>query len=126
MRLFRIGDKVVSRDKLLDAIDAILEERESGATQEEAARHAEVPPSTEIARMPLAARTSTIERLRLPVSQITYTSSSRGNWAKNIQIRLIGVSVAPGTWPWTYSAGSRTSITRAPSACRVMNVAMST
>jgi hypothetical protein len=42
MRLFRIGDKVVSRDKLLDAIDAILEDRESGATQEEAARHAGV------------------------------------------------------------------------------------
>lgn len=42
MRLFRIGDKVVSRDKLLDALDGILEDRESGATQEEAARHASV------------------------------------------------------------------------------------
>lgn len=42
MRLFRIGDKVVSRDKLLDAIDAILTDRETGATQEEAARHAGV------------------------------------------------------------------------------------
>ena len=42
MRLFRIGDKVVSRDKLLDAVDAILADRESGATQEEAARHAGV------------------------------------------------------------------------------------
>lgn len=42
MKLFRIGDKVVSRDKLLDAIDGILEDRESGATQEEAARHAGV------------------------------------------------------------------------------------
>jgi hypothetical protein len=42
VRLFRIGDKVVSRDKLLDAVDAILEDREAGATQEEAARHAGV------------------------------------------------------------------------------------
>jgi hypothetical protein len=42
MRLFRIGDKVVSREKLLDAIDAILEHREQGATQEEAARQAGV------------------------------------------------------------------------------------
>lgn len=42
MRLFRIGDKVVSRDKLLDAVDAILGDRETGATQEEAARHAGV------------------------------------------------------------------------------------
>lgn len=42
MKLFRIGDKVVSRTKLLDAVDAILEDRESGATQEEAARHAGV------------------------------------------------------------------------------------
>jgi len=42
MRLFRIGDKVVSREKLLDAVDAILEDREQGATQEEAARHAGV------------------------------------------------------------------------------------
>lgn len=38
MRLFRIGDKVVSREKLFDAIEVILEGRESGATQEEAAR----------------------------------------------------------------------------------------
>jgi hypothetical protein len=42
MRLFRIGDKVVSRTKLFDAVDAILHDRESGATQEEAARHAGV------------------------------------------------------------------------------------
>lgn len=42
MRLFRIGDKVVSRDKLLDAVEGILEDREGGATQEEAARHAHV------------------------------------------------------------------------------------
>lgn len=42
MRLFRIGDKVVSRDKLLDAIDSILEDREHGATQEEAARNSAV------------------------------------------------------------------------------------
>jgi len=38
VRLFRIGDKVVSEDKLRDAVTAILEERESGATQEDAAR----------------------------------------------------------------------------------------
>lgn len=42
MRLFRIGDKVVSRNKLVDSIDGILEHRESGATQEEAARQAGV------------------------------------------------------------------------------------
>lgn len=42
VRFYRIGDKVVSRDKLLDAVEAILEEREAGATQEEAARHANV------------------------------------------------------------------------------------
>lgn len=40
MRLFRIGDKVVSRERLLEHVDAILAEREAGATQEEAAeRH---------------------------------------------------------------------------------------
>ncbi len=42
MRLFRIGDKVVSREKLFDAVEAILEDRESGATQEEAARRHDV------------------------------------------------------------------------------------
>jgi len=42
MELVRIGDKVVSRDKLLDAVDAILTDRAAGATQEEAARHAGV------------------------------------------------------------------------------------
>lgn len=42
MRFYRIGDKVVSRERLLEAIDAILEDRQAGATQEEAARHAEV------------------------------------------------------------------------------------
>lgn len=42
MRLYRIGDKVVSREKLLDAVDAILADREDGATQEEAARDASV------------------------------------------------------------------------------------
>lgn len=42
MRMFRIGDKVVSRDKLIDSLETILEDRESGATQEEAARHAGV------------------------------------------------------------------------------------
>lgn len=38
MRLFRIGDKVVSRAKLTEQIDAILADREAGATQEETAR----------------------------------------------------------------------------------------
>jgi len=38
VRLYRIGDKVVSEDKLHDAIRAILEEREAGATQEDTAR----------------------------------------------------------------------------------------
>ena len=37
MRLYRIGDKVVSEDKLHDAVRAILEEREAGATQEDVA-----------------------------------------------------------------------------------------
>lgn len=37
MRLFRIGDKVVSLDKLNDAVISILEDRESGSTQEEVA-----------------------------------------------------------------------------------------
>ena len=38
MRLYRIGDKVVSEDKLRDAITAILEDREAGATQEDVAK----------------------------------------------------------------------------------------
>ena len=42
MRLFRIGDKVVSEDKLHDAISAILEDREAGATQEDVARSHQV------------------------------------------------------------------------------------
>ncbi len=42
MKLYRIGEKVVSRDKLLAAIESILEEREAGATQEQAARRAHV------------------------------------------------------------------------------------
>ncbi len=33
MRFYRIGDKVVGRDKLNDMIDAILVDREGGATQ---------------------------------------------------------------------------------------------
>ena len=37
MRLFRIGDKVVSLGKLTDAVTAILEDREAGSTQEEVA-----------------------------------------------------------------------------------------
>lgn len=37
MRFFRIGDKVVSRDKLVDQIDAILGDRQGGATQHDAA-----------------------------------------------------------------------------------------
>lgn len=42
MKLYRIGNKVVSHDKLVEAIDAILADREQGATQEQAARHAGV------------------------------------------------------------------------------------
>lgn len=42
MRFFRIGEKVISRDKVVDAVDAILADREAGATQEEAARAAGV------------------------------------------------------------------------------------
>jgi len=37
MRFYRVGDKVVSRDKLVDQIEAILTDREGGATQHEAA-----------------------------------------------------------------------------------------
>lgn len=42
VKLYRIGDKVVSEDKLHDAIAAILTEREAGATQEDVARIHEV------------------------------------------------------------------------------------
>jgi hypothetical protein len=38
VRLFRIGDKVVSREKLVDHITDILRDRERGATQADAAR----------------------------------------------------------------------------------------
>lgn len=38
MRFYRIGDKVVSREKVFDLVSEILEARESGATQEEASR----------------------------------------------------------------------------------------
>jgi hypothetical protein len=37
MRFYRIGDKIVSREKLSDAIDVLLVDREGGATQQEAA-----------------------------------------------------------------------------------------
>lgn len=37
MRFYRVGDKVVGRDKLIDQIEAILVDREGGATQQEAA-----------------------------------------------------------------------------------------
>jgi hypothetical protein len=36
MRFFHIGEKVVSRDKIVDQLDAILADREGGATQQEA------------------------------------------------------------------------------------------
>ena len=42
MRLYRIGDKVVSLDRITQAIDRLLEDRERGATQEEAAASAGV------------------------------------------------------------------------------------
>ncbi len=38
MRFFRIGDKVVSREKLATVLDEILADREAGSTQEEVAR----------------------------------------------------------------------------------------
>jgi hypothetical protein len=38
MRFFRIGDKIVSREKLVEQITDILRDRESGATQADAAR----------------------------------------------------------------------------------------
>jgi len=38
VRLFRVGNKVISLGKITDAVTAILEDRERGATQEAAAR----------------------------------------------------------------------------------------
>ena len=38
MKLYRIGEKVISREKLIDSLDEILSDREAGATQEEVAR----------------------------------------------------------------------------------------
>lgn len=38
MRFYRIGEKVVSQEKLFDALVDILSDREAGATQEEVAR----------------------------------------------------------------------------------------
>jgi len=38
VRFFRIGEKVVSQEKLFDALTDILTDREAGATQEEVAR----------------------------------------------------------------------------------------
>lgn len=38
MRLYRIGDKVVSEDKLHDAIASILDDRSAGATQDDVAK----------------------------------------------------------------------------------------
>lgn len=37
MRFYRIGDKVVGRDKIIEQVEAILTDREGGATQHEAA-----------------------------------------------------------------------------------------
>jgi phosphoglycolate phosphatase-like HAD superfamily hydrolase len=37
MRFYRIGDKVVSRDKIIEQVEAILSDREGGATQQEVA-----------------------------------------------------------------------------------------
>jgi len=41
--LFRIGHKLVSREKIITALDVILHERADGATQREAAHAADVP-----------------------------------------------------------------------------------
>lgn len=45
MELFRIGDKVISKEKLMGALEDILLSRVKGATQEEAATRAGVPRS---------------------------------------------------------------------------------
>ena len=45
MELFRIGDKVISKEKLMSALEDILLSRVKGATQEEAAARAGVPRS---------------------------------------------------------------------------------
>lgn len=45
MELFRIGDKVISKDKLMLALEDVLLSRVKGATQEEAAARAGVPRS---------------------------------------------------------------------------------
>jgi hypothetical protein len=37
MRFYRIGDKVVGRDKIVDEVEAIMADREGGATQHDAA-----------------------------------------------------------------------------------------
>ena len=37
MRFYRIGDKVVGRDKIIEQVEAVLTDREGGATQHEAA-----------------------------------------------------------------------------------------
>jgi hypothetical protein len=42
VRFYRIGDKVVSREKVFELVSEILEAREAGATQEEAARTQDV------------------------------------------------------------------------------------
>lgn len=38
MKLYRIGDKVISEDKLHDAIASILDDRQAGATQDDVAK----------------------------------------------------------------------------------------
>ncbi len=43
MDLIRIGNKLVSREKIITALDMILEERAAGATQREAAHEVDVP-----------------------------------------------------------------------------------
>ena len=42
MRFYRIGDKVIGREKLLEVLDGILTDRANGATQEDAAARAGV------------------------------------------------------------------------------------
>lgn len=39
MRLYRIGDKLVSAERVHEEIERILDDREAGATQQEVARH---------------------------------------------------------------------------------------
>ena len=55
--------------------------------------------------------TSVMAALRPPDWQITNTGLDRSISASRSGSWPIGIDAAPGTWPATYSAGSRTSTT---------------